>query len=434
MAYTTTDRIKLDVTGVNSMSSPPQLIARTGELSPPRRLDLRTVAGAALAVLLLRLILGVWALPASALYPDNPLEQQVGLAPGGAPIGAWLQRVVVMPWVRYDVRWYAQIVDHGYRPGEGTAAFHPLYPLLAALVAPLLGGNIYLALLLVSTLACVALCVLFTRYVARFHGDQLALPAGWLLLIGPLGFILLIPYSESLFLALAVATLWAIGDERWRLAGLLGALATLTRQQGLALALPLGWALFVALRARRARAWDAAALLLIPLGYGLFVAYRAIALGDLAALAHAQGPVDYMFKLLVSDSAQHVADGQHIAWPWTALVDELRLIVSTRSSYDLVIDVILGWAAVFVVLLGWRTMHRHERLYSLAIVVLSLCYYNGYRAPYMAFPRHMLLAFPIFIVLARWAGRGRRLHVLLEVLLLVNLFLAGAYVRHGWIP
>jgi len=59
------------------MSSPPQLIARTGELSPPRRLDLRTVAGAALAVLLLRLILGVWALPASALYPDNPLEQQV---------------------------------------------------------------------------------------------------------------------------------------------------------------------------------------------------------------------------------------------------------------------------------------------------------------------------------------------------------------------
>jgi hypothetical protein len=398
------------------------------------RIDLRRIGVAALLVLLLRVALGLWALPASAFYPDNPLEEQVGLLPGGAPAGQWLQRVLVMPWVRYDVRWYQQIADDGYRPGAGTAAFHPLYPLLARLIAPLVGGNTYLALLLVSTLACVALCVIFTRYVADIHSEQFAQSAGWLLLLGPLGFALLIPYNESTFLALSVGTLWALARGRWWIAGLLGGLAALTRQQGLALALPLAWALFVALRERRARAWDAGALLLVPFGYGLFILYRAITLGDLNTLAHAQGPADFLRGLLVSRSSEIIVSGQRLAWPWEPLIDELRLIFSRADSYDLVIDLVLGWAGVLIVAFGWRLMHTQERLYCLAIVVLSLCYYNGDRSPMLSLPRHMLLAFPIFIVLARWAGHGRTLRLLIEVFALVNLFLAGAYVRHGWIP
>jgi Gpi18-like mannosyltransferase len=245
----------------------------------------------------------------SAFYPDNPLEARVGLVPGDAPVDQWLQRVLVMPWVRYDVRWYQQIADHGYQPGEGTAAFHPLYPLLAKLVASLLGGNTYLALLLVSTFACIALCVVFTRYVEDIHGEQLARSSGWLLLLGPLGFILLIPYNESLFLALAVATLWATARDRWWIAGLLGALAALTRQQGLALALPLAWALVLALRERRARAWDIGALLLVPCGYALFVFYRAITLGDLNMLAQSRDSADFLRGLLVSRSSELVLVG-----------------------------------------------------------------------------------------------------------------------------
>jgi hypothetical protein len=399
-----------------------------------RRIDLRKIGDAVLVVMVLRVALGLLALPISALFPDNRLEEQVGLAPGSAPLGQWLQRVLVMPWVRYDVRWYQQIADGGYRAGEGTAAFHPLYPLLARLITPILGGNTYLALLLVSTCACAALCAVFTRYVEDIHGQQYAQPAGWLLLLGPLGFILLIPYNEGLFLTLAVAALWATARERWWLAGLFGALAALTRQQGLALALPLAWALLVALRERRARPWHAGALLLVPCGYALFVIYRAIALGDLAMLAQAHGPADFVRGLLVSRSSEIVLGGQRIAWPWDPLIDQVRLIFTTPDSYDLVIDLVLGWAGVLVIALGWRRMPAHERLYSLAIVALTLCYYNGYRAPSLSLPRHMLLAFPLFVVLARWAGSGRRLRLLVELLACANLFLVGAYVRHGWIP
>lgn len=401
---------------------------------PLRHTGLRSIVGAAVAVLLLRIILGLWALPTSAAFPETELEQTVGLAPGSAPIGVWLQRVAVMPWMRYDAEHYRTIVERGYEPNEGRAAFHPLYPLLTAPIAWLLGGNTLLALLLVATLATIGLSVVFTRYVEEVHGGKYSQIAGWLLLVTPPAFILLAPYNESLFLALAVGVLWTTHRRRWWLAGLLGGLAALTRQQGLALALPLAWGLFVALRERRARIWDAAALGLIPLGYGLFVVYRAVALGDLAALERAQGPADFLRTLLVSRLSEKVEPGQRIAWPWEPLIDVIRLIPVAPYSYYLVIDLALGWAGALVVLLGLRRMTMAERLYSLAIVVLSLCYYNGYRAPYLSLPRHILLAFPLFILLARWAGKGRRYRMFFLLALLGNLFLAGLFVRRSWIP
>ena len=107
---------------------------------------------------------------------------------------------------------------------------------------------------------------------------------------------------------------------------------------------------------------------------------------------------------------------------------------SVVESNDLAIDLALGWAGVLVIAFGWRHMPAHERLYSLAIIVLTLCYYNGYRSPSLSLPRHMFLAFPIIIVLAHWAAGRRWLRLMIELLACINLFLAGAYVRHGWIP
>jgi len=222
--------------------------------------------------------------------------------------------------------------------------------------------------------------------------------------------------------------------ERWWLAGLLGGLAALTRQQGLALALPLAWGLVAAWRTRRARIWHGAALALVPLGYGLVVAYRALAFDDLSALARAHGPADFMYNLLVSPSAEAVASGQRIVWPWESLGAELRLIFSSSNAYYMVIDLILGWTGLAIVLVGLRWMDSLERLYSIGVVALALCYYNGDLSPYMALPRHVMLAFPLFVVLARWAGRRLRLYALLEVALLMNLFLVGAFVYQGWIP
>jgi hypothetical protein len=397
------------------------------------QLDLRSIAGAAAAVLLLRIVLGLWVLPTSAANPGWPLEAQVPVLPSGQPDASWLQRVGVLPWLRYDAISYERIVRHGYQLEDNTAGFHPLYPLLAAALTPLLGGNIVLALLVVSTLSSLALCVLFTRYVARFHSAALAQPAGWLLLLAPPSFVLLAPYTESTFMALAVAAIWALRRERWWLAGLLGGLAALTRQQGLALALPLAWALWVALRANRARYRHLAAVALVPLGYGLFVAYRAVFVGDFAALREADGPVEFLHRLMVSNAGREVVAGQRIAWPWELLIDQLRLIAAATQRHHLLLDLLLGWAGVALALLGMRELHATERLYVLGILALALCYYIGDINPYMALPRHVMIAFPLFITLGRCIGRGPQ-RWLVAALLLVNLALATLFVQIAWIP
>jgi mannosyltransferase PIG-V len=394
--------------------------------------DLRRVGGAASAVLCVRFVFGALALLISALFPRTPFELQIPLIPGAAPLGLWLQRIFLMPWMHYDSWMYYVIVDHGYTLQENTANFHPLYPLLATLVTPLVGGNIILALLLISTLASVALCVLLVRYVERFYDAALANRAAWLLLLAPPGFILLAPYTESTFLALAVGALFAMRIERWWLAGLLGALATLTRQQGLALAVPLAWGLLVALRARRARLWDAVVLALVPLSYGAFVVYRALVVGDLDDLTQAHGPVDLLHKVLVSHSG--IVAGQRITWPWDLLFDQITLIRTSEVNYHLLIDLLLGWLLIGVMLLGLRGMHVLERLYVLALVMLALCYYIGDVDPYMALPRHIMIAFPLYITLAAHIGQRWRFGPIVMGALLINLFLAGLYFFQGWVP
>jgi hypothetical protein len=394
--------------------------------------DLRRIGGATVAVLGMRLVFGVVALVISGFFPRMALELQIPLTPGTAPFGVWLQRAFLIPWMRYDAWLYFEIVEQGYLPNSNTANFHPLYPLLAALTTPLVGGNIVLALLLISTLASIALCVLFARYVERFYDAALANRAAWLLLLVPPGFILLAPYTESTFLVLAVGALLAMRVERWWLAGLLAGLATLTRQQGVALELPLAWGLLVAFRARRVRWWDGAALALVPLSYGAFVVYRAIVIGDLDSLAQAHGPVDILHKVLVSRSG--IVAGQRIAWPWELLFDQIALIRTSATNYHLTIDLLVGWLLIAVVLLGLRGMHMLERLYSLAIVLLALCYYIGDINPYMALPRHIMLAFPLYITLAMQSGHGRRFSLVVISALCVNLILASLYVFQGWIP
>lgn len=401
--------------------------------NPRNRFDLRTLLGAGFAVLILRVVFGLLALPISFYFPHTEIEEQIGLTPANASIGEWLYRWLIAPWIRYDSWNYLRIVDHGYSLTEGTASFHPLYPILVWPFA-ILFQNIPLALLFVSSIATIVLTVLLTRYVERFYRAEYAQPVGWLMLMNPLGFILLSPYTESTFLCFALAALWATRSERWWLAGVLGACAILTRQQGVALGLPMAWAIWLSWRSGRTAWWQASSLALLPGAYIAFIIYRAIALGDAVSWSESSSLFSFVSSLLVSSSAEQVVVGQRIAWPWEPLIGEIRQMFAAELKYPYLINIIVGWAAVFVLMFGWRLVQLQDLLYSIGVTLLTLCYYNGDLSPYLAFPRHMLLAFPISIILASWAGSTAKQRLLVEFLLVGNIFLAGAFIRHGWVP
>ncbi len=146
---------------------------------------------------------------------------------------------LVTAWERQDALWYLRIADAGYRTDDGSAAFFPLYPLVISVLALPLGGHPLAAGLLVSNAAFLgALIVLYL--LGRSELDELrARRAVVYAAVFPAALFFLAPYSESLFLLLALVTFWGARRRRWWVAGLAGAGAALTRNVGVILALPI---------------------------------------------------------------------------------------------------------------------------------------------------------------------------------------------------
>lgn len=141
-------------------------------------------------------------------------------------------------WNRWDAVHYLGLAENGYtRPGESghnSLVFYPLYPWLTRIAAVFTRD--YLAgAFVVSGVASVASGLLLQRLVALDFPAAVARNAVWFLFIFPTSYFLHISYTESLFIALTLGCILAARTDRWLLAGLLVALACLTRVNGLLL-------------------------------------------------------------------------------------------------------------------------------------------------------------------------------------------------------
>ncbi|HVF45057.1 MAG TPA: hypothetical protein VM936_18675, partial [Pyrinomonadaceae bacterium] len=134
-------------------------------------------------------------------------------------------------WNRWDAPHYLDIARMGYVK-EGVESrwvvFYPLYPWLVR-AATLFVRDELAAAFLVSTLASVAAGLLLYRLALLDEERAVARAAVFFMFVFPTSYFLHIGYTESLFLALALGTFLAARERRWPLAGLLGALACMTR-------------------------------------------------------------------------------------------------------------------------------------------------------------------------------------------------------------
>lgn len=229
------------------------------------------------------------------------------------PFGGWpasgLLDIVLSPMAKWDAQHYLTIGLEGYSatmpdltPAEWRPAFFPLYP---GTLHVLSGFGASPGLVLIEayaiSLACFfAALTLLHRLTVIELGERYARPALMLLAFFPTAFFFGIPYTESLFLLLAVAAFLAARTGRWELAGITLALASATRVPGLLLVVPVALLYLYGPRADRepvpSRGWrpryrvraDAAWLLLAPLGLIAFSAYLHFALGDGLAWQQAQ--------------------------------------------------------------------------------------------------------------------------------------------------
>lgn len=341
------------------------------------------------------------------------------------------EQIVVAPWYNYDAVWYVKIVRDGYAAGDGTTNFHPLY-LWTARLLRLPGLHPLWPLLIVSTCAGAVLTIVFQRLAALDLSDDGARAAVNLFLCWPASLVIFAPYTEALWLLLAIASIYCARTDRWWTAGLLGGLASMTRQQGVLLSFPL------IIEAVRGTSWQAmrvawrrwAALALVPLGYVAWVGIRALLLDDFAlSLA---SPNAFLFSVMISPSSRSVVGDSAFLPPWEA-IGKAFAYFQHGGHPSAWLDAALAVAFILMLIVAWPKMRTSYRVYAAIVVLVSLSFHTGAVTPYMSLPRHLLLAFPVFVgFTARYRFRNPLL--LGSAGCAIQLMLLCAFVWNLWIP
>lgn len=333
-------------------------------------------------------------------------------------------------WERWDTVYYMRIASAGYSPADGTTTFHPLFPWLAKPFA-LLGLPALIALLLVSSCATLALYLVFERLASLDHDAAKARTATFLLAFWPVSYVLYLPYTESLWLLFAVLCFLYARKNRWWLAGLTGALATLTRQQGLFLLAPLAWELFTAQgydikrTLMRWRSW--LPFCLIPVAYLGWIVYRTRVLEnvrpDFSSLS------SFITSTLVSPASRIVVKDIAFMWPWKAAYLAVQRALSL-SYVNPWMDLALGFLFLLLIVPAWRGMRTSYRIYVVVIAVVSFSFHTGMTptgGAYLSLPRHLLLAFPVFIGLASHFEHRRILMWMIPGIVMMTFLLFGYF-------
>ena len=309
----------------------------------------------------------------------------------GKVIPASGMRLILDVLMSWDGLWYQRIIEHGYprhvRPdvtyevADARAAFFPAYPGLVRIVDRVLPGGSTFAALSVNVVLG-ALAVFLTGLLAReLFGERVAKRTMILMCLFPGAFVLSFAYTEALLICAAAACLLALHRRQWLAAGVLAALGTATRPNGVALIAACGVAAWLAIRERRE--WRAlTAVLLAPVGFVGFQLW----------LWHHTGERTVWFRV------QSEAWGEGASFGYTALRRSVLAVIHPLSSPTNTITA--ASVAAMVVLLWFLWRHRLSwPVVAYVAVVLALMLLP---ATVTARPRFLYTAFPLLISAAAW--------------------------------
>jgi len=154
----------------------------------------------------------------------------------GGGMSSYLKQPFLWAWANFDGEHYLSIAYQGYQ--SLTYFFFPVYPLTIAFVAKFLGNgfeSLAISGLLISNISLLIALIGLWKLIKLDYKSEIARLTILLLLAFPTSFYLGSVYTESLFLALVVWSMYFARKGKWIAAGILGALLTATRVVGLAI-------------------------------------------------------------------------------------------------------------------------------------------------------------------------------------------------------
>lgn len=305
------------------------------------------------------------------------------------PEGA--QTFIVQVLDSWDGNWYMEIVRGGYPKEipphityfqvEARAAFFPLYPMLVRLFDRVLPGSEVFAGIFVNALLGL-LAVLAVGWLAReVFGVKPAERTMILMALFPGSFVLSFAYSEGLLILLAALSLLFLYRRQWLLAGVVAALATATRPNGVAVAAACGVAALIAIW--QDREWKALiAPLLAPLGFIAFQWYLRVHTSE-----------DWAWFRV-----QREAWAEGTSFGATALQDTFGFLTHPLNSPTDVLTTTSLIAMFALLFTAWKKRLPWPMV-AYVVVVLALMLIPE---TVTARPRFVYTAFPLFLSAGAW--------------------------------
>jgi hypothetical protein len=371
----------------------------------------RTALGRSLLVYLysrLCVLVGAAVVAAELKADDNFIKAELPNAPWADP--NYIEREISTSAIRpitdvltsWDGIWYLRIVRSGYprsvRPNvtyevpDARAAFFPAYPNLVRAVDTVLPGGSTVAALLVNLLLGAVAMVLVGYLARRYWGPEVAEKAMMLFVLFPGAFVLSFAYTEALLLTFAAGCLLALARRQWLLAGVLAALGTATRPNGVALVAACAVASFLAIYRPpdgSPRQWRSlVAPLLAPIGFGGFQWW----------LGRHTGEAGVWFRV------QTEAWGEGASFGVTAL---RRTFGAFTRPFESPTDVITMASVVAMALLLWMAW-RYRPTWTMTAYIAAVLFLMLMPATVTARPRFLYTAFPLLISAAAWFHRRGR--------------------------
>jgi hypothetical protein len=295
------------------------------------------------------------------------------------------------------VGWYDAVPEAGAR-------FFPLYPALARLLAPLVGGREDWALVIIANVTAFGGAWVLWRLVREVvdaAGPVAAAPDGggtllgrltgsvadrsaWMVAIAPAAFVLAWAYTEGLALLLVAATLLALHRRAFVWAGFFALLSAALRPVGGLLLVPIAIELW---RARPRPSWAVVAAAVVAPVAGLL-----LALGTIAATTG-----DVWIPL---EAQREIRGGMQD--PITRVLEPIGELVkgNFRDTYNLA----HMWVLLALYVVAWR---RRQPMSWLAYAGLTLLLTLSSQQT-DSLGRYALVVVPFVVALAQWADRRWR--------------------------
>ncbi|WP_399941934.1 hypothetical protein ACGH52_22825 [Streptomyces sp. BBFR25] len=328
----------------------------------------------------------------------------------------------------WDGWWYLQVAEHGYSPalvrlgGDGlftvqqnSVAFFPLYPALIRMVSESTGLGLYGSAILVSVVSSFIAAAGIYAVISLIAGARAGTVAAGLWAVAPGAGVEWAVYSESLFVALAAWTCYAVMKGRWVAAGLLAFTAGLNRPTSAVLIGAVGLAALVTLARPASRREHGIrgpvyAMLVAPLGLLSYIAWVGWSTGEATA-----------YFTLQREGWAHFFD--YGAYTW----DVLRNLAVGRGDYPFafstpdLLSLQLVLALPFLIALMLR---KKPPLVLVAYTLATIITVLGTQQMFGNTMRYLLPAFPLLLAPAAALSRLK--------LPTLAVFFTTASIASGW--